>query len=54
VFATAEMTLYRVDRSRGTGVVEQVLRLDFDGCLVSDGLPGLDSLDMWRAQCLGT
>jgi transposase len=53
VFATAEMTLYRVDRSRGAGVVEQVLGLDFEGCLVSDGLPALDSLDMWRAQCLG-
>lgn len=53
VFATAEMTLYRIDRSRGAGVVEQVLGSDFEGCLVSDGLPALDSLDMWRSQCLG-
>jgi transposase len=53
VFATAEMTLYRIDRSRGAGVVEEVLGADFEGCLVSDGLPALDSLDMWRAQCLG-
>lgn len=53
VFATAEMTLYRIDRSRGAGVVERVLGSDFEGCLVSDGLPALDSLDMWRAQCLG-
>jgi hypothetical protein len=53
VFATAEMTLYRIDRSRGAGVVEDVLGADFEGCLVSDGLPALDSLDMWRAQCLG-
>jgi hypothetical protein len=53
VFATAEITLYRIDRSRGAGVVEQILGPDFEGCLVSDGLPALDSLDMWRAQCLG-
>lgn len=53
VFATLEMTLYRIDRSRGAGVVVQVLGSDFEGCLVSDGLPALDSLDMWRAQCLG-
>jgi hypothetical protein len=53
VFATSEMTLYRIDRSRGAGVVEDVLGDDFKGCLVSDGLPALDSLDMWRAQCLG-
>jgi hypothetical protein len=53
VFATAEMTLYRIDRSRGAGVVEHVLGPDFEGCLVSDGLPALDSLDLWRAQCLG-
>jgi hypothetical protein len=53
VFATSEMTLYRIERSRGAGVVEDVLGTDFEGCLVSDGLPALDSLDLWRSQCLG-
>lgn len=53
VFATLELTLYWIDRRRGAGVVEDVLGADFDGWLVSDGLPALDSLDMWRAQCLG-
>jgi hypothetical protein len=53
VFATAEITVYRIDRSRGAGVVERILGPDFEGCLVSDGLPALDSLQMWRAQCLG-
>lgn len=53
VFATAELTLYRIDRRRGAGVVEDVLGADFEGWLVSDGLPALDSLGLWRAQCLG-
>lgn len=53
VFATPEITLYRVDRRRGAAVVEDTLGEDFDGWLVSDGLPALDSLDMWRSQCLG-
>ena len=52
VFATIELTLYWIDRRRGAGVVEDVLGRDFEGWLVSDGLPALDSLDMSRAQCL--
>lgn len=53
VFATLEITLYLIDRRRGAAVVEELLGPDFEGCLVSDGLPALDALDLDRAQCLG-
>lgn len=56
VFATPEITVYRVERRRGAGVVTDVLGEDFRGWLVSDGLPALDRLDkvflFRRAQCL--
>jgi hypothetical protein len=56
VFATAEVTVYVIVRSRGAGVVVSMLGQDFAGRLVSDGLPALDALDALdyrRAQCLG-
>lgn len=56
VFATtAGVTVYVVGRSRGADVVESALGVEFAGCLVSDGLPALDSLpeSYRRAQCLG-
>jgi hypothetical protein len=56
VFATAEVTVYVIARSRGSDVVVSMLGEDFAGRLVSDGLPALDALDALdyrRAQCLG-
>jgi hypothetical protein len=56
VFATQDVTVYVVVRSRGSDVVTGVLGTDFAGWLVSDGLPALDALDAVgyaRAQCLG-
>ena len=56
VFATEDITVYVVARSRGSDVVLDVLGADFAGWLVSDGLPALDALDAVgyaRAQCLG-
>jgi transposase len=53
VFATAELTVYVVARSRGSDVVRGVLGPDFGGKLVSDGLPALDVLSYERSQCLG-
>lgn len=57
VFATAEVTVYVVARSRGSDVVLDTLGADFAGTLVSDGLPALDTLHkrhaFRRAQCLG-
>jgi transposase len=56
VFATQEVTVYVVARSRGSDVVIDQLGADFAGCLVSDGLPALDALDglgYLRSQCLG-
>lgn len=56
VFATEDITVYVVARSRGSDVVIGVLGAEFAGTLVSDGLPALDALDAVgysRAQCLG-
>lgn len=55
VFATQDVTVYVVARSRGSDVVIGMLGPEFAGRLVSDGLPALDALDTVyaRAQCLG-
>jgi transposase len=57
VFATTQVTVYVVARSRGSDVVLGVLGENWGGVLVSDGLPALDTLDKShgyeRAQCLG-
>lgn len=53
VFATPEVTVYAIERSRGAAAVENMLGDDFAGTVVSDGLPALDSLTYPRAQCLG-
>jgi len=56
VFATRWFTLYTVAFSRGSEVVLAILG-DFQGRLVSDGLPALNTLHkqhgFLRAQCLG-
>jgi hypothetical protein len=53
VFATPDLTVYRIDESRGHEVVEEVLGEDFRGTLVSDGLPTYDVLtNVTRQLCL--
>ena len=49
-FATPRLTLYRIEQSRGHGVVEDVLGNAFAGILVSDGLPTYDALCLERRQ----
>jgi transposase len=53
VFATLDVTLYAITKSRGADVVHDVLGVNFEGRLLSDGLPALDSIQGPRAQCLG-
>jgi transposase len=57
VFATPLITIYAVRFSRGSDVVLEFLGADFEGTLVSDGLPALDTLHknygFARQQCLG-
>jgi transposase len=53
VFATLDVTLYTIVKSRGADVVHDVLGVNFVGRLLSDGLPALDSIEGPRAQCLG-
>ena len=51
-FATRNLTVYRIDRSRGHGVAQEVLGEEFAGTLVSDGLPTYDVLGVRRQLCL--
>jgi uncharacterized coiled-coil protein SlyX len=53
VFATLKVTVYLVAKGRGADVVHDVLGVNFEGRLLSDGLPALDSIQGPRAQCLG-
>jgi transposase len=56
VFATPLVTVFAIRFSRGSDVVLEHLGADFEGTLVSDGLPALDTLKKFgfvRAQCLG-
>lgn len=52
VFTTPETTLYRVDASRGSAVVEQVLGSDFAGMLVSDCLSTYDPPSCRKHKCI--
>jgi len=53
VFATQALTFYRIEHSRGHGVVDEVLGEDFRGTLVTDGLPTYDVLtNATRQLCL--
>lgn len=56
VFATDDVTLYVIDYRRSASLVLDVLGEDFDGTVLSDGLPALNALDekgIDRAQCNG-
>lgn len=51
-FTTPQETLYRVDRSRGSPVVADVLGSDFAGMLVSDCLATYDPAPYRKHKCL--
>ena len=50
VFATRDLSLYRIEQSRGHEVAEDVLGDSFAGTLVSDGLATYDALGLERRQ----
>lgn len=52
VFTNADGTIYRVDDSRGSKVVEDVLGKDFKGMLVSDCLSSYDPPDYAKHKCI--
>ena len=52
VFTTAEHTIYRVDHSRGSKVVRDVLGDDFGGMLVSDCLSSYDPAEYAKHKCI--
>lgn len=52
VFTNADGTVYRVDDSRGSKVVEDVLGKDFKGMLVSDCLSSYDPPDYAKHKCI--
>ena len=52
VFTTAEQTVYRVDSSRGSKVVRDILGDDFGGMLVSDCLSSYDPAECAKHKCL--
>lgn len=52
VFTTAERTVYRVDHSRGSMVVRDILGDDFDGMLISDCLSSYDPAEYAKHKCI--
>lgn len=52
VFTTPQVTLYRVEASRGSDVVEETLGEDFAGMLVSDCLASYNSIDCKKHKCI--
>jgi hypothetical protein len=52
VFTTAEQTVYRVDHSRGSQVVRDILGDDFGGMLVSDCLSSYDPAEYAKHKCI--
>jgi transposase len=52
VFTTAEQTVYRVDHSRGSTVVRDILGDDFGGMLVSDCLSSYDPAEYAKHKCI--
>lgn len=52
VFTTAKRTVYRVEHSRGSVVVRDILGDDFDGMLVSDCLSSYDPADYDKHKCI--
>ena len=51
VFARPDITVYRVEHSRGSIVVKQMLGDDFGGVLVSDCLSSYDPIDCVKHKC---
>lgn len=51
-FTTEDGTLYRVDKSRGSQVVREVLGDEFAGMLVSDCLASYDPVDYRKHKCI--
>jgi transposase len=51
-FTTPQTTVYRVDESRGSQVVEHVLGSDFQGMLVSDCLASYDPAPFRKHKCI--
>ena len=52
VFTTAEQTVYRVDHSRGSQVVREILGEDFGGMLVSECLSSYDPAEYTKHKCI--
>jgi len=52
VFTTAEQTVYRVDHSRASQVVRDILGDDFSGMLVSDCLSSYDPGEYAKHKCV--
>ena len=52
VFTTAERTVYRVEHSRGSVVIKDILGDDFDGMLVSDCLSSYDPAEYAKHKCI--
>jgi len=51
-FTTPETTVYHVDESRGSKVVEEILGSDFAGMLVSDCLSSYDPASCRKHKCI--
>jgi len=51
VFTTAKWTLYVVDKSRGSQVVERILGPKFSGTLISDCLATYDPIECRKHKC---
>lgn len=51
-FTTADTTVYHVDESRGSKVVEEILGSDFAGMLVSDCLSSYDPPSCRKHKCI--
>jgi transposase len=52
VFTTGEQTVYRVDHSRGSSVIRDILGDDFEGMLVSDCLSSYDPAEYAKHKCI--
>lgn len=50
-YSSDEWSVFRIDESRGSDVVEQVLGEAFDGVLISDCLSAYDKIDCDKHKC---
>jgi len=53
VFSSPDVTIYRIDRSRGHEVPQMILGTDFEGVLISDGAATYDPLPYLSGRCVG-